>query len=178
MKRCPKCSAIKPLEEFHKNSRSKDGRAGYCSKCAIEYNKQRHKATYNHKLPKKVKNEKIHCRKCEKYLDKSKFYRNLSYCRDCSKLVGHAANLKRFGLTVEDYIDLEKSQNGLCKICNQPETHKRRLSVDHDHSCCPGANSCGKCIRGLLCFRCNAVLGQLGDNTDILDSMIEYLKVN
>jgi hypothetical protein len=176
MKRCPKCSTIKSLEEFHKNSRSKDGRAGYCSRCANEYRKQHHKDSYNYKLPKKIKNEKIHCRKCERYLDQSKFWGKLTYCKECSKLVGHSANLKRFGLTVESYIDLEKSQNGLCKICKEPEKHNRRLSVDHDHSCCSGANSCGNCIRGLLCSRCNKTLGQVHDNVELLQKMIDYLK--
>src|SRR4029077_2130187 len=33
------------------------------------------------------------------------------------------------------------------------------LAVDHDHNCCPGAHSCGKCIRGILCGTCNSALG-------------------
>lgn len=176
MKYCKKCKTTKSYDKFYKSKHMKDGYYHYCKSCKSEYEKNKYKD--KRVFPEKQSGDLIHCRKCEQYLDKSKFYRNLSYCKDCSKLVGHAANLKRFGLTVEDYIDLEKSQNGLCKICNQPETHRRRLSVDHDHSCCPGANSCGKCIRGLLCFRCNAVLGQLRDNRDILASMIKYLKVN
>jgi hypothetical protein len=32
--------------------------------------------------------------------------------------------------------------------------------VDHDHGCCPGRKSCGKCTRGLLHPACNSWLGQ------------------
>lgn len=174
MKQCTKCRQTKPYSEFHKKKQVGDGYAYHCKKCVSEYDKKEYdpKRVY----VRKEKDGLIHCRKCEKYLDKSKFWGKLTYCKDCSKLVGHSGNLKRYGLTTEDYIDLEKSQDGLCKVCKEPEKQKRRLSVDHDHNCCSGASSCGKCIRGLLCFRCNAILGQLNDDIEILQNMINYLK--
>ena len=36
-KRCSKCGDPKELEELVKNKRCKDGRAGYCKKCANQY---------------------------------------------------------------------------------------------------------------------------------------------
>lgn len=65
---------------------------------------------------------------------------------------------RNFGLTSDDYNAMLEEQNGVCAICQQPETAKQRLSdeprllaVDHDHT--TGA------VRGLLCSRCNRALG-------------------
>ncbi len=92
-------------------------------------------------------------------------------------------NLKaRYKLTVEEYNRLLANQNGVCAICKQPETisHKDgktlRLSVDHDHACCPGKDSCGKCIRGLLCYRCNRMISSWKDDPMIFFRAAEYLQ--
>lgn len=72
-------------------------------------------------------------------------------------------------------------QGGVCDICKQPETTRRGdvvldLAVDHDHACCPGsANSCGKCVRALICGQCNKGLGAFRDDTDLMRTAIAYL---
>ena len=33
------------------------------------------------------------------------------------------------------------------------------LVVDHDHDCCPGGRTCGRCVRGVLCTRHNVIEG-------------------
>lgn len=48
--------------------------------------------------------------------------------------------------------------------------------IDHDHACCDGYKSCGECIRGLLCSRCNLMLGYARDNADVLVGAINYLR--
>jgi hypothetical protein len=174
MKRCTKCGITKSYSEFHKFSKSKDGHKTQCKTCTREYDLLEDDT--KRKMPRKKNGTLIHCRKCERYLEPSSFWNKLTYCRECSKTIGHAGNLKRFGLTVEDYIDLEKSQNGVCKICNLPEENRKRLCVDHDHSCCADYSSCGKCIRGLICFKCNTALGMVQDNPEILKAMIDYLQ--
>lgn len=68
--------------------------------------------------------------------------------------------LKKYNLTLEQYDEMVAAQGGLCKICNRPPPGGQILAVDHDHSCCPQKlQSCGECIRGLLCNYCNGVLG-------------------
>ena len=173
-KQCTKCQKYKDTSDFHKYSKAQDGLKPWCKSCVKEYDLKENDP--KRVMPRKKNGELIHCRKCERYLDKSAFWGKLTYCRECAKLVGHSSNLKRFGLTVENYIDLEKSQNGVCKICKLPEENRKRLCVDHDHSCCSDASSCGRCVRGLICFRCNTALGMVNDNPETLQAMIEYLK--
>lgn len=79
---------------------------------------------------------------------------------------------KKFGLTLEEYRDQCERQNNLCALCGQPEADKRRgvvkaLAVDHDHA--TGAR------RGLLCGRCNRILGMFNDDIKLFELAIEYL---
>lgn len=175
-KQCTKCKNFKIFSDFHKYSKSPDGYKHFCKVCTKEYDLIKNDKTRI--MPRKMQGTLIHCRYCEQYLPKSSFWSKNTYCKTCQPLIGHIGNLKKYGLTRDDYVDLEKSQNGVCKICGEPEKYKRRLSVDHDHACCPGEGSCGKCIRGLLCSNCNRVLGQVKDDVKILETMIEYLNGN
>jgi hypothetical protein len=62
--------------------------------------------------------------------------------------------MDNYKLTVEDYEAMLKYQGGVCCVCRQPEPTKgRRLSVDHNHTT--------GLIRGLLCSRCNPILGKI-----------------
>jgi hypothetical protein len=81
---------------------------------------------------------------------------------------------KKFGISLDEYNQILESQDGLCAICNQPETQQcyktgvpYNLAVDHDHKT-------GK-IRQLLCSRCNRALGIVDDNTELLLKMIDYI---
>jgi Recombination endonuclease VII len=81
---------------------------------------------------------------------------------------GRRSNLLfKYQLSLEDYQRLMDACGGVCQLCGKAETRKHpsgqvhELSVDHDHSCCPGDKSCGRCIRGLLCSACNFALGRV-----------------
>lgn len=84
---------------------------------------------------------------------------------------------KTYGLTWANYEELLRSQGGCCAICGSPTPGKgrKRFDVDHDHRCCPGGKSCGKCIRGLLCLGCNAGIGNLKDNSILLRRAAIYI---
>ena len=84
-----------------------------------------------------------------------------------------AYSLHQFGLTVEQYEALREKQGGACAICRQVVA---TLRVDHDHSCCPRKDkACGRCIRGLLCSKCNVGLGNFDDDIARLLSAADYL---
>lgn len=62
--------------------------------------------------------------------------------------------MDNYKLTIEQYDKILAYQGGVCYACHQAEPVKgRRLSVDHDHTT-------GE-VRGLLCSRCNPILGKL-----------------
>lgn len=93
--------------------------------------------------------------------------------------------LARYHLTPEEYAEMLAKQGGVCRICRQPEVQLnvngdiKMLAVDHDHACCPTPmRSCGNCNRGLLCARCNKILGMVGDDISLLAKSIIYLKGN
>lgn len=88
-----------------------------------------------------------------------------------------------YGISLATYDALVSKQNGLCALCGQPErsVHPKsgtpfELSVDHDRRCCPGKKSCGKCVRGLLCNRCNRTIGGFRDDPLLLAAALTYLR--
>lgn len=84
------------------------------------------------------------------------------------------ATLKRYNLTPEQFDVMVDTRGDRCDICG--EVPNETLHVDHDHLCCTGQRSCGKCVRGLLCARCNRGLGDFRDKIYLLNSAIQYLK--
>lgn len=108
------------------------------------------------------------CAKCKKVKPANEFSPNggtrlRSHCKPCHAAANRgkcrrAHNLHiRYNLTIDQYDAMLASQGGVCAICGS-KGGKRHMSVDHDHYCCPGRNSCGKCVRGILCQNCNLYL--------------------
>jgi hypothetical protein len=91
----------------------------------------------------------------------------------------HERLLLRYGLTPESYGALLEAQGGCCAICGSPDPRGRSglpWAVDHDHACCPGGKTCGKCVRKLLCYPCNQGLGLFGDDPVRLRAAAAYLE--
>jgi hypothetical protein len=106
------------------------------------------------------------------------------WCADCSRAhkrkltpeQNRERNLKSlYGITVEQYDEMEAAQAGLCAICRQPEVvvdyrsgDLQRLAVDHCHDTGD--------IRALLCAKCNKGLGCFGHDIEQMRLAITYLE--
>ena len=128
------------------------------------------------------------CRTCGKEKPIEDFYfRNKktmirhSSCKECDIIrvkkryeenpdkVKHNECLRKYGITLEERNKMYENQNGVCVICKKSGDGRwDSLCVDHNHST-------GK-VRELLCRNCNMVLGQIGDNINVLEEMIKYLQ--
>ncbi len=78
--------------------------------------------------------------------------------------------LKQYGLTLDQYNQMLKSQDFGCAICKRKDSGRPRminLVVDHNHTT-------GK-VRGLLCSPCNVAIGMVKESIDILNRIKEYL---
>lgn len=76
--------------------------------------------------------------------------------------------LKTYGLTVGQFNDMLSNQGG-CAICkSQTSQWNKDWHVDHDHS--------NGVVRGILCHKCNLLVGLANNDPAILNSAAYYLK--
>lgn len=116
-KPCTSCGEMKPLDDYHRDKRNRDGRQTTCKACYHVYQ----------------------------------------------------TNIRRkrvYGITSADYDRMAAEQDGRCLVCGERPT-ARILVVDHCHRT-------GK-VRGLLCDRCNRLLGVADDNVELLRKAIAFL---
>lgn len=72
---------------------------------------------------------------------------------------------RRYGIGADDVEAMIAAQGGRCLICGREDPDH----VDHDHAT-------GK-VRGILCFTCNAGLGNFSDDIERLRSAASYLEL-
>jgi len=76
--------------------------------------------------------------------------------------------MRRYGLSQEELSALLTKQGGICAICESSSWGQLGPVVDHDHVS-------GK-IRGILCVKCNLILGKLKDSPEFARKFITYLE--
>jgi hypothetical protein len=85
---------------------------------------------------------------------------NKSYCEACR--LRHLA--AKYGLSEGQAAALVADSHGVCCICGSAQV----LCIDHDHAT-------GQ-ARGVLCRRCNTVLGLVDDVPERLLGLVAYLR--
>ena len=151
------------------------------------------RAAYQRDLQHKIEDQSKWCPRCSETKPLSEFSGgSAAYCRPCmavyareryrkntERILGYArtTNLRRYGLTMADFDRMLAEQGGVCAICGATEPGGQgKWHVDHDHSCCNTRKiSCGKCIRGLLCSRCNIGIGNFADDPARIRAAADYL---
>jgi Autographiviridae endonuclease VII len=146
-KLCSRCHQVKPLEAFIPLSKQQMARLPACSK---------------------MMGRTSECKECR---NRAKRAARKSAAPGARK---HEWLWLRYKMTLEAYQSLLEGQNGLCAICNKPETKinlksgkVKLLAVDHDHTT-------GK-IRGLLCQSCNLELGKYERKAHLYEPYQRYL---
>ena len=89
-----------------------------------------------------------------------RYHRN----EDGQKRKARNQKLRGYSATVEWHDAKLLEQNNSCGICGSSSSGPSNIAfaVDHNHACCTERKrSCGRCIRGLLCHRCNQSLERI-----------------
>ena len=138
MKKCTKCGEVKSLDQFSNHIRHKDGK-------------------------------RFRCKVCEAADQKEAKQKRLALDYEGTRSKERAHNLKRmFGMSLEEYDEKLKAQDGVCAICGGLCKSGKRLAVDHNHTT-------GK-IRDLLCGNCNGGLGKFLENPELLLKAADYIR--
>lgn len=177
MKNCSACKTERPLTEFPVYN----GKPWYwCKPCQRAKSK-----SYRQRFPDKIRKQNAAYRKenpgystessrkwrlenRERHLATMRA-RDAKYRKEDPTWDFKRAIRQKYGLTIEQYESMYRSQNGACAIClKQHLTGKRnRLFVDHDHAT--------GIVRGLLCGNCNSAIGHLKDDRAAIFRAITYL---
>lgn len=182
-KTCTKCKSDLPLDSFNKHRRNRDGLDSWCRQCKNAASRNWAKSN-----PEKVKaySRMWNLQNPEKRRNLKRLYRQ-RHPQRAAEQVRKAVRKKwdtkyrpdrwrrwlqeKYGITEAQFDAIVQKQKNRCAICKNVQSQGPRrpnLCVDHCHVT-------GR-VRGLLCFKCNVMLGAIGDSQKTLRAAIRYLK--
>jgi hypothetical protein len=175
-KTCVKCEQNLSITKFYKAKNQSDGYDYYCKECRKTSSLRSHRGGKHKPLCtlEGCETPNYAGGLCKMHYERKRrtgtpelknFGRDSYYGQPYNKVRANHLRL-RYQITLEEYEEMAK--NG-CEICGRRSLRHKKLHVDHDHKCCPvpryadGSSkyhkTCGKCIRGVLCDRCNGTVG-------------------
>lgn len=141
-----------------------------CTKCKVD------KDTSNFRVRLSLKSGlNSWCRDCENKAQRDKYIPTIKVEKTIDPLEikqkAFERMLKhRYKLSREEFDTMLLNQMNKCKVCSNTIKKGENLVVDHCHT----SNK----VRGLVCRRCNTLLGYLETDQTILNSAYDYLKMN
>ena len=180
-KRCRGCLEWKLLESFNSNGVGVP-RQPFCRECKAKQRGGGRRLAADALIATGIKT----CSTCgetkplAEFASRSDRKRNpyISECRICRNKRDRRGTPQRHGITVDQWEKMLADQGGVCAICGTDDPAGRHgvWQIDHDHSCCPGPYSCGKCVRGLLCGKCNPAIAMFLDEPITIRRAADYLE--
>lgn len=195
-KTCSKCNIEKKLDQFYKQTNSSDGLKAWCKICSNKYIREFNKKkqledpiSYRRKKRKYYENSRanpLYVKKKRAYdkkrwrdpimgKKKREYYSNRWNDEDFRRGKRQSLLKYYYGMTLEQYDKMLADQGGGCKICGAKDSgmgKKARIHLSVDHV----PNSDPVIVRGLLCHKCNSLLGLARDNPDILEIGAKYIR--
>jgi hypothetical protein len=179
LKVCGRCRRGLSLASFARDRNRRDGLQPHCRECVAQYSAahyRRQREAEGKSVREKTDVPAGHklCRACGEIKPHADWHRNSSAsdglstrCRTCRAVQGRRGHLKRqYGITEAERDAIISSQGGVCCICLAASA----VHVDHCHET-------GR-VRGVLCFSCNAALGQFKDRPEAIRRAAAYVEGN
>lgn len=157
-KACSECGMVKALMDFPRRASSPDGHHWWCFDCKRARERAYGRA-YRDRHPEQRRQS------TRKYVRKS----------EVRQLRSELALKTKYGLTSDTFAAKLAAQGGKCPFCPDG-AEVGKWDVDHDHYCCPDAQTCGRCLRDILCHKHNIGLGYWDDDPDMLRRAADYIE--
>lgn len=179
MKQCSRCKVKKQGKAFDRDKNSPDGLNSWCKVCKKEY--ALNKTDEGKKIKRNFKQESLTykiCIDCKQSKPLTEFSFRFDSKKHRPKCMACRANESQLGRYDVDKVWLEetkKKQGYQCAICGIHENEINHSDFRHNPLVIDHVHETGK-VRGLLCSKCNAALGNFNDSISSLQNAIKYLK--
>jgi hypothetical protein len=147
MKTCTNCHNCKDLSEFGPCRGTKDGLKTQCRGCLSEKSRQ--------------------WRQENKDRARSSWKRWAERHPEKEKIRVRRYLARKRGIPAHLFESIEAAREGKCQLCGCLSEEGKVHCLDHDHAT-------GE-FRGVICRRCNTVLGLVKDDASILTRAVDYL---